>query len=391
MSHNIEGLLRYCQIRQKTIIVLTGVIFLIGLGINLLSTSQKPRGELSSNYQQPVSPTPIPSVTPTPIPNNDHTLIFTGDVIPARSVNSVMVRQNNFKYPFEKTADFLKNADLTIINLESPLIDNCPTTDTGMSFCGDKRFVEGLTLAGVDIVGLANNHIYNRGQDGLTQTEELLKQNNIDMVGTGQILYKEIKGIKFSFLAYNGVTPFDQAIMSIDKNRIKNDLENTKKESDFCVVLFHWGKEYVVNPSTDGQVAPFDPIEIGRFTIDSGADLVVGNHPHVVQGYEIYKGKPIFYALGNFIFDQMWSEETKLGYVLKVNLINQAVSSFTPVPDPAISSGDGTGLQLQDLRRSSQVVIESFNFHPVKIENYSQPSFLEGEEKEKILSKIVPI
>jgi poly-gamma-glutamate synthesis protein (capsule biosynthesis protein) len=360
MSHNIEGLLMYLETRQKLIFFLIGTTLLLGIVVNLLSVKQKTPVQLSSNFQIIPTKALFPSITPDLLPvDNEITLIFTGDVIPARSVNSQMTKRNNFNYPFEKTADFLKKADLTIINLESPLINNCPVTDEGMRFCGDKRFVEGLIFAGVDIVGLANNHIYNYGQDGLDQTVELLRLNNISSIGTGEIINREIKGIKFSFMAYNGVAPFDQAIIPIDKDRIKRDLESVRQQSDFCVVLFHWGKEYSVYPSTDGQVAPFDPTEIGRWAVDNGADLVIGNHPHIVQGYEVYKGKPVFYALGNFIFDQMWSEETKLGYLLKVNLSGRQLSSFT--------------------------------FHPVKIENYSQPSFLEGEDKEKVLDQIVPI
>lgn len=287
------------------------------------------------------------------------TLIFTGDVIPARSVNATMTKLNSFTYPFEKTADFLKEPDLTIINLEAPLVDNCPVTETGMVFCGNKRFVEGLTFAGIDVATLANNHSTNYGKDGIDQTVELLSQNNILVTGVHNIAYKETKGIKFSFLGYNGVNPLSPEISSINKDEISRQISEARTLSDFVVVMYHWGREYSSSPVIDNSIANFDPIEIGRFTIDSGADLVVGNHPHWVQGYEIYKGKPIFYALGNFIFDQMWSYETKIGALLKVNLNGKSVSSFT--------------------------------LHPIKIENYSQPNFLEGDEKDAILNKMSPL
>ena len=107
----------------------------------------------------------------------------------------------------------------------------------------------------------------------------------------------------------------------------------------------------------DLPVAKHDPKKIGRLAIDSGADLVIGNHPHVVQGYEKYKDKYIFYALGNFIFDQMWSEKTREGFILETDLVKSKVVGM--------------------------------RFHPIKIYNYSQPRFVDGVEKEKILKKII--
>lgn len=294
--------------------------------------------------------------TATLLPDQEITLVFTGDVMPARSVNSRMVRLNNFKYPFEKTAQFLRNADLTIVNLESPLIKNCPVVDEGMVFCGDPRFVEGLRFAGVDVASLANNHSTNYGQEGIDSTISFLSQNGILTTGVNNIVYTEYKGVKFAFLAYNGVSPFEDFISNIDKERIAEEIELAKQNADYIVILFHWGKEYAEKPESDPAIAPFDPVQIARFTIDSGADLIVGNHPHTVWGYEIYKGKPIFYSLGNFIFDQMWSEQTKLGAVLKLKLTGKNFDSFT--------------------------------LHPVKIEDFSQPYFLDGEEKERVLKKI---
>lgn len=292
----------------------------------------------------------------TPSPTEPITLVFTGDVIPARSVNSTMVRLNNFKYPFEKTTDFLKTADLTIINLEAPLVKNCPVTDTGMIFCGDPRFIEGLTFAGIDVVTLANNHASNWGKEGIDQTTLLLNQNGILVTGINNIVYKTIKGVNFSFIGFNGVSPFVSELSIIDKAEIENKVKEAKETADLVVVLYHWGKEYASFPTADLSVSPFDPVEIGRFTIDCGADLVVGSHPHIIQGYETYKGKPIFYSLGNFIFDQMWSEETRIGMVLQINFLGNKLTDFS--------------------------------FHPVKIENYFQPKFLEGKEKEVVINKI---
>ena len=95
------------------------------------------------------------------------TLVATGDVIPARSVNYQMTVRNDFSWSIAGIADLLKSGDITLINLESPLIPDCPLTNEGMVFCGDQKFIESLTLAGVDVANLANNHSLNQGFEGL--------------------------------------------------------------------------------------------------------------------------------------------------------------------------------------------------------------------------------
>src|SRR3989344_7733703 len=97
-------------------------------------------------------------------------LIATGDVIPARSVNYQTVTRNNFIWPYEKIAEYLKSADVTFVNLETPLINNCPLTQEGMIFCGSSKNIEGLVYSGVDIVSLANNHAANHGEKGVLET-----------------------------------------------------------------------------------------------------------------------------------------------------------------------------------------------------------------------------
>lgn len=340
-------------------LIMIGLLVIIGLSLVVfglwqswlkIEAGNKISGLLNQNPQvEGHFPTIKPTNPPEPI-----TLIFTGDVIPARSVNSQMTKRNNFQYPFEKTAAFLKEADLTIINLEAPLVKNCPVSEEGMVFCGSERFIEGLQFAGVDVVTLANNHSSNYGQEGIDNTVRLLKENNIKTTGIGDIAYQEVKGRKFAFIGFNGVSPLVEYLATIDKETIKKLVSEAKTNADFVIVLFHWSQEYSPLPKKD-TVAPFDPVEIAHFTVDCGADLVIGNHPHTVLGYENYQNKLIFYALGNFIFDQMWSYETRVGAVLKISL----------------NSG-----------------VNSFSLSPVIIDNYAQPRFLEGEEKQTVLDRM---
>lgn len=279
----------------------------------------------------------------------EYTILATGDVILARSVNSQMVRKNNFLYSFEKTADFLKNADVVFINLESPLIPDCQPTDEGMVFCGNEKAVEGLVYSGVKIANIANNHMADYGLDGINNTINLLEQKKIAVTGNGKPAILDIRGKKFGFLGYNDISERYDLFPKPEINNLQNDIKNFKAKVDYIVVAFHWGIEYTSSPSARQQ-------ELAHAAIEAGADLIIGNHPHWVGAVEQYQGKLITYSHGNFIFDQMWSRETREGVIAKYVF------------------GDNG--------------LKNVNFYPVVIDNYSQPRFAEKEEAIKILNKI---
>lgn len=279
---------------------------------------------------------------------NEYVIIATGDVIPARSVNWKLTGLNNFNYPFEKTQSLLKSADILLVNLESPLISDCKTTVEGMIFCGNQKFAKSMANMKVKVANLANNHTTNYGIDGINQTVEILKQNNITVEGLGAPSIINIKGRTFGFLGFNdiGVSPL---VASADAVFIDRDIKELKKTTDFVIVSFHWGIEYTSTPSAR-------QIQIAHSAIDAGADLIIGNHPHWPQGVEIYKDKLITYAHGNFIFDQMWSWETREGVVGKYTFNNQGLSRV--------------------------------EFIPIIIDDYSQPRFATKMEATSILSKM---
>lgn len=228
------------------------------------------------------------------------TLIATGDVIPARSVNYKMTTYNDFLYPFRRTASYLRTGNITLINLESPLINACPVTTEGMSFCGNPRFVEGLKYAGVDVACSANNHIGNQGEAGIVETWQHLTAAGIKPCGYTRVAYMTVHGVRFAFIAYNTVG------QRFDYTAARQQIRAVKRHADVVVVSVHWGKEYVSIPTTAPGIADDDPRRVAHWIIDSGADLIIGNHPHHVQGVEIYKGHLITYAHGNFAFDQMF-------------------------------------------------------------------------------------
>ncbi|TMB86789.1 MAG: CapA family protein, partial [Chloroflexi bacterium] len=239
------------------------------------------------------------------------TLLVTGDIIPARGVAYYAAVRHDYLWPFRPTAAYTKNADITYINLEAPLFSGCPVSPAeSFTFCGDPRFVNGFKYMGADVANLANNHLTNYGAEGVTATDQLLQKNGIKTSGLGPVAVIDVRGLKFGFIGFNGVG------VAIDKVALKAGIARARQLADVVVVQFHWGKEYQRQPLADpGVPTPDDPVAIAHASIDWGADIVIGNHPHWYQGVEVYHGKLITYAHGNFVFDQMWSEETREGVI----------------------------------------------------------------------------
>lgn len=308
---------------------------------------------------------PVPVVSPSPsvapityekifdqiiddeILNNATTILTTGDVIPGRTVNYKMSQSHDFTLPFHKTAAFLKNSDLTIINLEAPLIGNCPVTTEGMVFCGNPRFTEGMLYAGIDVATMGNNHSLNYGWDGLDRTEKLLADTGILTAGFSRtaisnLSVKTVKELDVGTLAYN-------ILDNPDRQTILAEIKNAKKEVDFLIVAFHWGAEYVRFPAAETRQLAYD-------AIDNGADLIAGNHPHWIQPLEIYREKLIIYAHGNFIFDQEWSVDTKTGMIIKTYLVSKKITDAEVIP--------------------------------IFISDYNQPEILTGKKKEEVLNLV---
>ena len=305
---------------------------------------QKPKRSpitLSSVYNK----LPTDPKQPVKINPDEYILIVTGDIIPGRSVNWKMTKLNNFRYPFEKTVEILKSGDLVFINLEAPLILNCPLTVEGMNFCGNPKFIEGLKFASIDIVNIANNHFENYGVEGTESTINLLEKNNILVAGNEKKAIKQIKNKKFGFLGFNFISGGTIA----QEKEIRSSILDLKSKVDFLIVMYHWGEEYTYLPNESQK-------KLAYLTIDAGADIVVGNHPHWIGAMEIYNEKPIVYSHGNFIFDQMWSLETREGIIGKYVF-------------------DSVG-------------VKEIFFYPVIIEDYSQPRFANIIEAKKILDKM---
>jgi len=232
-------------------------------------------------------------------------LVVTGDLIPARLTQHALRRLGDWTYPFAATRSLLESGDLSVVDLEAPLIPNCPDLTSGFQFCGDPRIAGAMVGAGIGIANVANNHISNYGQQGIAETQQLLISKGISVSGLGRIAVRDMRGLKVAVIGMNLVgARFDQA-------QLRDQVAQARAQADIVAVQFHWGREYETFPFSAPGLADDDPRTVGRITVDAGADLVIGNHPHCVQAGEVYRGRLITYAHGNFLFDQDWSVGTQ--------------------------------------------------------------------------------
>lgn len=269
---------------------------------------------------------PIPMATKSPIVLLDQptTILFTGDVMLGRSVNKSMVELGDPLWPFVNVAPVLRGADITYINLEGPMLANCPVTNEGMKFCSDSKNVAGLVESGIDIASLANNHMGNYGQEGVGETMAVLTNSGIQVTGTGQPINIKKNRYAYSFQSYNDVGRFP-GISQADGETMIANITASAALDQLVIVGFHWGLEYQKEPTSRQK-------ELAHAAIDAGADLVIGSHPHWVQTKEIYKDKLIYYSLGNFIFDQEWSQETKSGLVVRLTYLKGELTKVEELP-----------------------------------------------------------
>lgn len=270
------------------------------LGLPLLPTT---------TYSTTPAPTPQPLSTITPSP--PLTIIAVGDVMLGRMVNKTSVEQDDFTWPFQPTRNVLSAGDLTIANLEAPLVPDCDLTGNGMRLCGDPRAVAGLSMAGFDVLSLANNHALDYDSLGRTETVDSLRAAGIDSVFDGSPVQREIKGLKIGIIAY------DDHDRNLDIDRARRETAALAHQVDFMIAIVHWGYEYQPNPSARQRL-------LAHALIDSGVNVIFGAHPHWLQPIESYDHGLIFYSLGNFVFDQTWSSQTRDSMIVRLTVYREA-------------------------------------------------------------------
>lgn len=280
-----------------------------------------------------------------------------GDIVPGRNVNNKMVAFGDYTHPFRKVAAELRSYDVMIANLEGNLSNTiAPPEDAHtFSFVSSPQMVDGFTLAGIDAVTLANNHsMWNSegwGAQGLLDTIDALQGGGIPHFGAGSNLAEarapwvaDVGGKSLAFIGIDGVTANEEArdfgatvylselgntgyagatddspgTNPYISDQFMGDIESLAGQYDIVIPYFHFGIEYFAVPPAWAR-------EGAKAAIDAGATMVVTNHPHVIQGMQVYNGKPIVYSVGNFIFDQMFSVEVREGNILEIVLRDDKV------------------------------------------------------------------
>lgn len=298
-------------------------------------------------------------------------LSFVGDLLLGDYVQP-FVNKFGYEYLYEQALFYLSEPDLTAGNLELPITkrgvpESRTPLDSGYVYKGSPDVLPALRDAGFDVVSLANNHALDQGVEGLRDTMAHLEEAGIEYMGAGNNdkeaftpVIKEVKGMKVAFIGISRVIPFadwkaDRNVAGVaesyDTTRAAAAIAEAKEQADIVVVMVHWGKERttVLQPHQK---------DFGKVYIDAGADLVIGSHPHVLQGFENYKGKWIAYSLGNFIFSSYPKDaEAETGVLDAV----------------CTKSGDC------DLK-----------FHPMAVKN-AQPAPLSGEASKALLDRLTSI
>lgn len=280
--------------------------------------------------------------------------LFFGDMMLDRNVGK-QIKEKGLDYLFEKLAGednkFFEGIDLIGCNLEGAVTNNGAHYAPQMAydFAFNPDLIGQLKKYNFNFFNTANNHLSDQGKKGVGETEKNLDEMNFYHSGcvdggiddcTSTIL--NIAGKKI------GMAGFSTVYTKLDKEKLKTKIKDLADSTDLVVVNIHWGVEYVNKFNKTQQ-------ELAHTLIDAGADIIIGHHPHVTQGIEIYKNHPIFYSLGNFIFDQYFSKETQEGFAVGINIENEKTSIF---------------------------------LYPIK-SKLSQAELMEGDEKDKFLDNLV--
>jgi gamma-polyglutamate biosynthesis protein CapA len=281
----------------------------------------------------------------------------------AKKKQNILERlKNEPKSILKEVEPFLSNSDITFGNLECVI-----SNDFHGDFEKDPNFIiapakalELLNYGNFNIINLANNHILDHGKKKAMETKKLLEEQNIQTIGspnsnTDEMVIFEIKNKKIGFLGYN-LCP-----VGSKKVNVTDMVKSIKKNSglmDITIVSVHWGwgYEHMTIP------APHE-ISIGHKIIDSGADIVLGHHSHVLQPIELYKDKLIAYSLGNFIFD-MWRKENRIGAILEISIDTNNNISINIIPSEQIN------YQIKLKLSKSEELNKYLIFEKIKSETY---------------------
>lgn len=319
------------------------------------------------------------SASPQAVPadTSSVTILAVGDVMMGASMEP-SIRERGSDHPFAGTASAIRRADIAICNLEAPFGTKGKPFKKRFTFLVPPSYAGAMCRAGFDVVALANNHMMDYGPEPLKETIAVLDSLGIAHSGAGLNLSQarrpavvERNGLKVAFLSYSKVYPAEfwatarrAGTAPGESSYVRGDVAAAKKESDLVVVSFHWGAELMDTPKQYQK-------DLAHLAIDSGADLVLGHHPHILQGMEVYKGKLIAYSLGNFAFGSR-SRRCTESVMLEVGLARNGAREARIIPvcvdnlktcfQPTIAFGAEGRAILDNLKRISKPL--GFEFEP---------------------------
>ncbi|UUZ80024.1 CapA family protein [Paenibacillus sp. P26] len=267
-------------------------------------------------------------------------LSFVGDVMFADKVEGSL-KQNGYDYPYKYVKSYLEKADIAVANLETPITTRGTAQDKEYTYRSAPAALPELKKAGVDLVNLANNHSMDYGPEGSLDTMDYLDVQGIPRVGAGhnsdeayKYVLLERGGMKIAFLGFTRVVPETSWYAGKSKpglaetystKQALDAIAKARADADLVVVIAHWGEERKDIPNNVQTT-------LAHQYIDQGADLVVASHPHVLQGFEQYKGKWIAYSLGNFIFTTNDVQKTWESMILQASCTKDKACDLSVVP-----------------------------------------------------------
>ncbi|MCQ6268369.1 CapA family protein [Fictibacillus sp. WQ 8-8] len=340
------------------------------------------------------------------------TIAAVGDLAPLRSVTDCQPAVN-------KVWDLLRNADLSIANLELPLTNSEVRVDKAITLKASPSIAPSLMEAGIDAVTVANNHALDFGATGLLETMEVLKASGVHAVGGGinmeaasQPLFMEINGMRVAILGFcsalptgyaagtnrpgiapiraharfyidnmtldeqPGISPWvETTVNQGDLEYACNIVESAKKESDFVIVNMHWGIPNGWCAAFQGPLADYQQ-PLGHALIDAGADIILGHHPHVIHGIEKYKHGLIAYSLGNFLFHSMGED-----HEMKLTV------AYPPYKVDSLETGEAREAVVVELEMENNRLV-SVRLLPIHLNSKGEPEFLNPEASERVLKRL---